>query len=209
MKIIYIDAMEAVTVTEPEIKLSDVATIKSSDEKLEYLVNEIRLQCLSKQNKQTIISVTEVIDAIHKGWPDVLVVNLDATNIVVKYEPAENKKKKKILNVIKIICVSILCFFGAAFTIMAYENDVGTPAIFANVYLLITGRQSDGSTILELSYSVGLMVGIIFFFHHFGKRKNTTDPTPVEVSIKKYEQDSNMVMNEIYQRTQKKGDQDA
>lgn len=165
MKIFYIDAMEAVVVTNPEIKLRDIATVKCSDEKLEYLINEIRLQYLSEQNKQIIIAITDVLDAVHRGWSDVMVVNLDATNIVVKYEPVKNIKKKKILNMVKIILVSILCFFGVAFTIMAYENDVGTPDIFANIYFLITGNQSDGATILEFSYSVGLMLGILLFFH--------------------------------------------
>ena len=43
------------------------------------------------------------------------------------------------------------------------------------------------TTILELSYSLGLAVGIIGFFNHFSRWKINTDPTPLEVEMRLYE----------------------
>ena len=40
---------------------------------------------------------------------------------------------------------------------------------------------------LEISYSVGLAVGIIGFFNHFAAIKLNTDPTPLEVEMRLYE----------------------
>lgn len=38
-------------------------------------------------------------------------------------------------------------------------------------------------------YSVGLVVGILIFFNHFGKKRFTVDPTPMEVQMRLYEND--------------------
>ena len=42
-------------------------------------------------------------------------------------------------------------------------------------------------SVLEISYSVGLAVGIIGFFNHFAAIKLNTDPTPLEVEMRLYE----------------------
>ena len=52
----------------------------------------------------------------------------------------------------------------------------------------MTGTNSDGFTILEISYSIGLGLGIVVFFNHFARWKITTDPTPLEVEMRLYEE---------------------
>ena len=42
---------------------------------------------------------------------------------------------------------------------------------------------------MELSYSVGIVIGILVFFNHFGKKKLSVDPTPIEVEMRLYEND--------------------
>ena len=81
----------------------------------------------------------------------------------------------------------LVCFFGAAFAIMTFNNDVDVTKVFQEIYYVVTGRESDGFTILELSYSLGLAAGIIGFFNHFSKWKINTDPTPLEVEMRLYE----------------------
>ena len=44
-------------------------------------------------------------------------------------------------------------------------------------------------TELEISYCIGVTVGILVFFNHVGKKKLTPDPTPIQVQLRKYEQD--------------------
>ncbi len=59
---------------------------------------------------------------------------------------------------------------------------------------MVTGYRGDGYGILELSYSVGLAVGIIVFFNHIGGRRITKDPTPIEVEMRVYEKDVNQAL---------------
>ena len=66
----------------------------------------------------------------------------------------------------------------------------------------ISGEKQEGSKtvgvlILEISYSVGLILGVTLFFNHFGKRKVTLDPTPIEVQMRLYEDqvDTTVIQN--------------
>ena len=90
---------------------------------------------------------------------------------------------------IKAAFVCLISFFGTAYTIMAYHNDVGINEVFTEVYRMAMGAEPGGLNTLEVSYSLGLAAGIIVFFNHVGGRRLTKDPTPVEVSIKNYETD--------------------
>ena len=57
-----------------------------------------------------------------------------------------------------------------------------------NLYRLIMGAEPQGITVLEISYSVGLSLGILVFFNHFASWKITVDPTPIEVEMRLYEE---------------------
>ena len=51
------------------------------------------------------------------------------------------------------------------------------------------GKESDGVTELEIFYAIGMPIGIMVFYNHIGKKKVTHDPTPIQVEMRKYEQD--------------------
>ena len=72
---------------------------------------------------------------------------------------------------------------------MAYHNDVGINEVFTEVYRIVMNREPSGLNTLEVSYSIGLALGIIVFFNHIGGRRLTKDPTPIEVAMRKYEED--------------------
>ena len=54
---------------------------------------------------------------------------------------------------------------------------------------MVMGREPESYHVLEISYSLGLAVGIILFFNHVGGRRITRDATPIEVAMKLYERD--------------------
>ena len=51
-----------------------------------------------------------------------------------------------------------------------------------------------GIFILEITYSLGVSVGIIVFFNHIGKKYLTNEPSPVEVEMTGYEQQVNQAL---------------
>lgn len=97
--------------------------------------------------------------------------------------------RRGMLKWIKTILIGLIIFFGSAFTIMAFHNDIGIVTLFEQIYSQVTGSVPDSMGGLEIGYSVGLAVGILFFFNHLKLKKEKTDPTPLQVEMYKYNQD--------------------
>jgi len=65
---------------------------------------------------------------------------------------------------------------------------------------MIAGTPSNGYSVLEFSYSIGLCVGIIVFFNHIGGKRISADPTPIEVEMRIYEEEVNQTLIENAER---------
>ena len=151
----------------------------------------------SNIQKRVVVSALKLVSLVEQTCPGVQVEIIGETDVVLEYTP---RKKQGPGQWLKIIVVCLVCFFGTAFTIMAYHNDVGVRDVFAEVYEIVTHREAQGINPLEVSYSIGLAAGILIFFNHIGNLKLTKDPTPIEVSMKNYERDVNMTLVEVAER---------
>ena len=93
---------------------------------------------------------------------------------------------------IKTLMVSLIVFFGTAFAIMSFNEDVAVGDLFQKVYVMTTGKEHDGLGILELSYGLGISLGITMFYNRLADKKNgDNEPTPIEIKMKQYEDDVN------------------
>ena len=144
----------------------------------------------------------KIIECIHEQFPKIEVQNLGETDIIVTYE--NQKTPVLIWHLLKTAFVAAITFFGAAFSIMAFNNDVDVTRLFGQVHELLTGQTSDGFTILEITYSIGLTAGILVFFNHFGKKRFTTDPTPMEIQLRLYEND---IQTTLVENAERKGEE--
>lgn len=189
-EILYIQTEKNVEVQSPEIYLQDVAKLTCSDSKV-LNRNKVR-KVFSIPNGtpgRYVISAVDLVHAIAKEEPNVDVTHIGEANLVVTYEKA--KHQQKWYSWLKTLLVCMLTFFGGAFSIMTFNTDVDTANLFSKIYTQFTGEIAAGPTILEFTYSVGIGIGVVFFFNHFGKGKLTQDPTPVEVQMRLYEDDVN------------------
>ena len=57
------------------------------------------------------------------------------------------------------VAASIVCFFGAAFTLMAYHNDVSIAVVFQQFYESLLGPSQTGLTEVEICYCIGIVLG--------------------------------------------------
>jgi len=87
---------------------------------------------------------------------------------------------------------------------MTFNNDVDVGSLFDQIYTQVTGQVSNHFTVLEITYSIGIGLGVLFFFNHFGHMKITTDPTPMQIQMRLYEDDVNKTIIEDIDRMQKK-----
>ena len=215
-RILYMKCDANVEANKEDVFLKDVASLQCADEHIlakcrsikvwHFAVNGAGAVDKSKKSgkkqkgniqKRVVISALKLVSLVEQTCPGVQVEIIGETDVVLEYAP---QKKQGAGQWLKIIVVCLVCFFGTAFTIMAYHNDIGIRDVFAEVYEIVTHREIQGINPLEVSYSVGLAAGILIFFNHVGNLKLTKDPTPIEVSMKNYEKDVNKTLVEVAER---------
>lgn len=196
---LYLKAEQNVELQSEDVYVKDIGKMTCSDEHILAKAKAIKLHHFKEgEQKRQVISILKVIEEIERALPNVTVENLGEIDVLV--EQIDVDRHKSPVQTVKIIFVSLIAFFGTAFTIMAFHNDIGINEVFTKVYEMVMGQVSDGYSILELSYSIGLAAGIILFFNHIGGRRITKDPTPIEVEMRVYETDVNKALIETADR---------
>ncbi len=203
-EIVYIKAPASCVVYDRNITLGDIIKVECSNAGICRMVKQMKLYSFNHEHSE-VFSILKVIERIHEDYPGLEIVNCGETDFVVEYK--KSTVKSSVFERIKLILVSIVVFFGSAFTIMAFHNDIGIQDVFARFYEQLMGEEKPMVTELEISYSVGLAIGIIVFFNHFSKRMLTKDPTPIEVEMKKYGED--ITTTKIAQAQEKGHEQDV
>ena len=195
-QILYMKCDANVEFDKEDVFLKDIASLQCVDGNILTKCKAIKVWHFSKQGR-VVVSTLKIVSLVQQTCPDVQVEIIGETDVVLEYKIT---KKQGLGQWMKILMVCLVCFFGTAFTIMAYHNDVGIRDVFAEVYEIVTHRETQGINPLEVSYSIGLAAGILIFFNHVGNLKLTKDPTPIEVSMKNYERDVNTTLVEVAER---------
>ena len=197
--VIYIKADQNAEVMEPQVCVKDIASVYCQDKNVCARVKALKVhQFRNEESKREVISILKVIELIEKECPHVLVESVGENATLIEW--VKSDKRKGPMQWLKLAFVAAVSFFGTAFTIMAFHNDISINKLFARIYEIVTGVSPDGYTILEIAYSVGLSAGIIIFFNHIGGRRITKDPTPIEVEMRVYESDVNKALIETADR---------
>jgi stage V sporulation protein AA len=192
---LYLKIEQNIEVHNPAITLGDIANVVCSNKDILNRIKTLKIVQLKEGKKgRYVLSVMKVVAKIHEVFPGLEINNIGETDFIITYEI--DKRQHRVADWIKTIFVCFVTFFGAAFTIMTFNNDVDVPKLFAQLYTQFTGQTSNGYTILEITYSIGLGIGVLVFFNHFGPKKLTKDPTPIEVEMRVYEDDVNKTLIE-------------
>ncbi len=185
---VYLKGDRDVEVQKKDITLGDIVELECSNKDIIPKLKTLKLLKIPDNGKQRfVISILKIIACIHQKYPGLEVQNLGEQDIIITYE--EQKTPGMFIHILKTAVVVLITFCGSAFSIMAFNNDVSASELFKQIYEFVTGTKSDGFTILEVTYSIGITIGILVFFNHFGKKRFTVDPTPMEVQMRLYEND--------------------
>lgn len=196
---VYIKIEQCVAVQDRNVTLGDIASITSSNEAMVRQIKQKKIYQFRDEDargkkmpdtQKKMFSILKVIECIQADYPNAEIDNEGETDFIIEY--SKNPQKSKMIVWLKTALISVLVFFGAAFTIMSFNNDISVTELFDKFYYQVMGSKSDGMTELEASYVLGVAVGIFVFFNHLGKKKMSTDPTPLQVQMRKFEQDLDM-----------------
>ena len=188
---LYINIKQNSEVHKKDVFLSDVADVYCVNRAAESKAKALRVLTIREnRNKRYIMAAIDVIEKLQD--PKLQIDNLGEVSFIVDYQ--KPGRPAYFTAWLKTLFVCVIAFFGSAFAIMTFNNDASVSDVFKEIYRLVMGAESDGFTVLELSYTVGLALGIIVFFNHFAKIKINTDPTPLEVEMRLYEDNINKTL---------------
>ena len=147
----------------PDVYLKDMGEVVCSDKNAAARVKAIKVHKFKENGPQkVVISITKIITMIQEIYPDAMVQTIGERDTLVELVNVD--KHKGLVQGLKIAFVAAVSFFGTSFTIMSYHNDIGISAIFEKFYIMVMGNPGN-SAVLEVSYSIGLSLGIIIFFN--------------------------------------------
>lgn len=193
--VIYMKIEQNIIVHEQKIQLQQITQLQGTDEQtIEKLKELVILNLPESKKKKYAVSVLTLIKQVQTAFPEVILINMGVNDFVIEYEPPHHRWKA--WYAIKVIFVSFAVFFGSAFTIMTFNNDVGVHEVFELFYSLVTGTKESSFPIVEIAYGVGLPLGIMIFFNHFSRRRMRADPTPLQVQLRLYEENENKAIIE-------------
>lgn len=200
MKILYLKIEQCIQVEEISVKIGDFAQMECADKNI---VNRLKIEYFmnvhENPGQRTVVSVLAVIQKIHQIYPELEVQNVGETDFIIGRKP---KEASKFITMIKVAAVCIVSFFGSVFAMMTFNEDVSALDSMRKVYTWVMGTPPQGTTVLDLCYSLGVSVGIIVFFNHFGKKRLTKEPSPVEVEMSGYDK---QVYTTVIQHAGRKG----
>lgn len=185
---VYLKCDRSVEVQSPDVYLKDLGSVRCMDNTVSAKMKAIKVHHFGKdETKRCVISSLKLVELMEQTAQNVTVQLVGEPDVLVEWISVN--KHKGWQQWLKTALVCLVSFFGTGFTIMAYHNDVGINEVFTEVYRMVMNREPGGLNVLEVSYSIGLALGIIVFFNHVGGRRLTKDPTPIEVAMRNYEED--------------------
>lgn len=191
--VLYLKIEQNTEVLNKKIFLRDFAKLYCSDSNIVKDLNQM-VFWTAKGDKDTkyMFSVMKVIEEIQKQYPGIQIINMGEKDFIISYKVP--KPKNKIVEYAKALFVMLTAFFGGAVSIMTFNTDVSVSDVFGLTYKLVLGQEQSGAGIVEISYSVGLALGIIVFYNHFFRKMIHDDPTPIQVEMRKYEEELNKAL---------------
>ena len=142
--VLYIKIEQANLVTHCSVKLGDIVKMECSEQRITNRLNSEKLLEINKDpGVKTVVSVLLVIQKIHEIYPELEVVNLGEPDFIVELKP---KETAKLIEIIKVILVCLVVFFGSVFAMMTFNEDVSSLDSFRKVYTCLSYPDISTST---------------------------------------------------------------
>lgn len=201
---LYIQIDKNLKITSPKVRLDAIAQLFCKNPAVLNKCKQLYVYEVPEHKPgRYVMSALDIIHRIQEKVQDVEVTHIGEPVFILTYE--SQQESNLIWNWIKTGLISLITFFGTGFAIMSFNIDSDTNTLFRNIYEQVTGEVSDGFTELEVMYSIGIGIGVIFFFNHFSRKKRTEDPTPLQVQMRIYEDNVDTTVMEDINRSQDGG----
>ncbi|UHA72916.1 stage V sporulation protein AA [Paenibacillus sp. 481] len=179
------------------IRLGDVAELVTVPEHWAAQLSKLPLnQPTRSDGKLMLVEMLSIAQAIKLVAPEMSIECYGAPHTIV--EIAKQPKKP---NFVLVALVCMLLFCGSGLAIMNFHADVSMAEVHKRLMELITGQKNASATVFQISYSIGIGVGMLTFFNHIFRSKKNEEPTPLELEMFMYQENVNQyIITEKYAR---------
>ena len=166
---VYLKLSQITELTHKDVVLKDVAQVYCDDQNVMNKCNSMKVMTVKVDAKRRyIMSALDVINKLKQLDSTIDVNNVGETDFIIAYKPPS--PPAYIWQWTKTVFVCLVCFFGAAFAIMTFNNDVSVTDVFSEVFgvgckiftiagpVILYGVLT--SWVLGLIYWVGRWMGI-------------------------------------------------
>lgn len=191
MRMLYLSIPQRIQLDSDEVRLGDIAQVIADDKKFAEQVKELLFFRFGSE-KMEIRDIVEIIDLLTKKFGEIQVVNLGETEFII--ERKADKRPNKVFEIVKVVIVCGIVYLGSAFSVMTFNEDGCVRDLLDMLYLSVMGKPHETGSLLEISYSAGITLGILMFYNHVFRKKKATDPTPIQVEMRQFEMQMNETM---------------
>ncbi len=190
MRQIYLSLKEHVEMNKLRpILLQDIANVYA-DPKIASEV--LRFPVDKGESKEVVIDVINVVKMLKEEFNNVEIFFTQNDKTLVLFKIDTNLKKNQIKNkmmvAVELVFSILVIFFGTGVAIMTFHNDVSMSSTQKRIYELVMGVGTDKTYLISIPYSIGVFLGVIYFFKEFN-RSTSSKLTPIDVEMDKYIKD--------------------
>lgn len=187
---LYLWVKQSESISTPAVYMNTVARIYCSDRQIQEKVKSILVyQFSERENAGITISVLYIISLIQTEYPEMEIQVMGETSCIVYYNCLT--PRGQFLKLLYFILVGLIAMFGAAYSIMGYNTDVGAKELLLSLHEMFIGETQAEYSVDMIAYSLGLLFGMLLFFNHGILGKRNKEPTPLQVQMREYEQEVN------------------
>lgn len=130
-----------------------------------------------------VIDLFEVCRIIQEQAPEIEIKHMGPVQTLIEV-PLKTRIPKGIL----VVFVWLILFIGSGLAIMNFHTDVSMKQVHQRIYFLLTGQHVEYPLLLQVSYSLGIGLGMILFFNHVFRRRLNEEPSPMELEMFLYQE---------------------
>lgn len=137
---------------------------------------------------RSVLSAGEIGQKILNVHPEYTLIFLGDPELILEYKKPE--KQPGVRDFVWSLLISSIIFVGSAFTFMTFIHEANLNGLFSRIYLYLGLRGAVDSKGIEISFAIGVGIGMLLYFNHFGKFRLQDEPTPMEMEMKQYMQEA-------------------
>ena len=144
---VYLKCDRNVEVQSEDVFLKDVGSLRCADSVTAAKLKALKVHHFGKDEvKRCVISSLKLVELMENTCPNISVQIVGEPDVLVEWISVDRHKGWQ--QWIKCALVCLVSFFGTAFTIMAYHNDVGINDVFTEIYKMVMNREPQGLNVL-------------------------------------------------------------